>query len=161
MKVAKDTVVSFHYGLSDEAGTPLEDSREREPLVILFGRGNIIAGLEQALTDHVAGDRFDVVVAAEQAYGERQEGRSQRVPKKYFADAEHLKPGMTAVLNTKDRGQQIVTVTKVGSSVIDVDLNHPMAGKTLRFDIEIVDVREATAEELAHGHAHGAGGHGH
>ena len=81
------------------------------------------------------------------------------MPKKYFRDAEQLQPGMTTMLNTKDGRQQMATVIKVGSSVIDVDLNHPMAGKTLTFAVEITDVREPTAEELAHGHVHGAGGH--
>ena len=160
MKIEKDKVVSFHYALS-EAGTPVEDSREREPLVVMFGHGNIIAGLEQAMAGHVAGDRFDVVVAPDQGYGARREDATQRVPKKYFRDAEHLQPGMTTVLNTKDGRQQMATVIKVGSSVIDVDLNHPMAGKTLNFAIEITDVREPTAEELAHGHVHGPGGHHH
>jgi len=161
MNVEKDKVVSFHYSLSEESGAPIEDSHERGPLIILFGHGNIIAGLEQAMTGHVAGDRFDVVVAPAQAYGERREDATQRVPKKYFRDAEHLQPGMTTVLNMKDGHQQMVTVTKIGSSVIDVDLNHPMAGMTLHFAIEITDVREATAEELAHGHVHGPGGHAH
>jgi FKBP-type peptidyl-prolyl cis-trans isomerase SlyD len=161
MNVEKDKIVSFHYSLTEESGAPVEDSREREPLVIMFGRGNIIAGLEQAMAGHVAGDRFDVVVPPAQGYGERREDATQRVPKKYFRDAEHLQPGMTTVLNTKDNRQQMVTVTKVGSSVIDVDLNHPMAGKTLHFAIEITDVRDAGADELAHGHVHGLGGHQH
>jgi FKBP-type peptidyl-prolyl cis-trans isomerase SlyD len=161
MKIEKDKVVSFHYALSEESGAPVEDSREREPLVIMFGHGNIIAGLEQAMAGHEAGDRFDVVVAADQAYGERREDAMQRVPKKYFRDAEHLQPGMTTVLSTKEGRQQMVTVIKVGSSVIDVDLNHPMAGKTLHFAIEVTEVRDATPEELAHGHVHGPGGHQH
>jgi FKBP-type peptidyl-prolyl cis-trans isomerase SlyD len=83
------------------------------------------------------------------------------VPKKYFRDPDHLKPGMLTVLSVSGGGQRQVTVQKVGSSVVDVDLNHPLAGKTLTFDVEIVDVRDATPEELAHGHAHGADGHGH
>ena len=161
MKVEKDKVVSFHYALREESGAPAEGSREREPLVIMFGRGNLIAGLERAMTGHVAGDRFDVVVPPAQGYGERREDATQRVPKKYFSNAQHLQPGMSTVLNTKEGRQQMVTVTKVGSSVIDVDLNHPMAGKTLHFAIEITDIREPTAEELAHGHVHGPGGHPH
>ena len=161
MKIEKDKVVSFHYSLSEESGTHVEDSRDREAMAVMFGHGNIIAGLEQAMAGHVAGDRFDVVVPPEQGYGDRREDATQRVPKKYFRDAEHLQPGMTTVLNTKDGRQQMVTVTKVGSSVVDVDLNHPMAGKTLNFAIEITDVREPTPEELAHGHVHGSGGHQH
>jgi len=161
MNVEKNKVVSFHYRLADDAGVEIEDSREREPLVILFGHGNIIPGLEQAMSGHAAGDHFDVIVAPADGYGERRENFTQRVPKKYFRDAERLKPGDTTVLTTQDGRQQMVEITKVGSSVIDVDLNHPMAGRTLHFGIEITDVRDATEEEIAHGHVHGAGGHAH
>ena len=158
MQAEKDKVVTFHYHLTDDSGDTIDSSREREPLTILFGHGAIIPGLEQAIAGHVAGDRFDVVVAPEQAYGARREEFTQRVPKKYFRDADHLQPGMSTMLSTKE-GHRAVTVLKVGSSVIDVDLNHPMAGKTLKFAIEVVDIRAATEEELAHGHVHGPGGH--
>lgn len=160
MQAEKDKVVSFHYQLSEDSGAEVESSHGREPMAFLFGHGNIIPGLEQAMAGRVAGDKFDAVVAAKDAYGERREDFVQRVPKKYFRDAEHLRPGMHTVLNTKD-GHRSVTVLKVGSSVVDVDLNHPMAGKTLRFGVEITDIRDATAEELEHGHVHGAGGHHH
>jgi len=160
MKAEKDNVVTFHYNLTDDAGTVVDSSNEREPLVILFGHGAIIPGLEKALEGHAAGDRFDVVVPPEQAYGLRRDNFTQRVPKKYFQDSERLQPGMSTVLSTQE-GYRSVTVVKVGSSVIDVDLNHPMAGKTLHFAIEIVDVRQATDEEREHGHVHGAGGHHH
>jgi FKBP-type peptidyl-prolyl cis-trans isomerase SlyD len=160
MQAEKDQVVTFHYHLTDDSADVIDSSREREPLTILFGHGAIIPGLEQAIGGHVAGDRFDVVVPPEQGYGVRRDDYTQRVPKKYFRDAERLRPGMTTVLSTEN-GHRPVVVLKVGSSVIDVDLNHPMAGKTLHFAIEIVDVREATAEELEHGHVHGPGGHHH
>ncbi len=160
MKAEKNKVVTFHYHLTDDASAVVDSSREAEPLAILFGHGAIIPGLEQAMDGHVAGDRFNVSVPPEQGYGVRREGFTQRVPKKYFRDAENLKPGMSTVLSTQE-GQRPVTIVKVGSSVIDVDLNHPMAGQTLHFDIEVVDVRDATAEELAHGHVHGASGHHH
>jgi len=160
MQAEKDKVVSFHYRLSEEFGAEVEDSHGRDPMAFLFGHNNIIAGLEQAMAGHGAGDRFDVVVAPADAYGERRDDFVQRVPKKYFRDAEHLKPGVTTVLRTQD-GHRSVTVLKVGSSVVDVDLNHPLAGKTLRFGVEITEVREATAEELEHGHVHGPGGHHH
>lgn len=157
MQAEKDKVVSFHYRVSEEPGSEVENSYGRDPMAVLFGHGNIIPGLEQAMTGRAAGDKFDVVVAPEQAYGQRREDFVQRVPKKYFRDGETLKSGMPTVLNTRD-GQRSVTVVKVGSSVIDVDLNHPLAGKTLRFAVEITDVRDAREEELAHGHAHGLGG---
>lgn len=160
MKAEKDKVVEFHYRLTDDAGELIDSSHEAEPLPVLFGRGMIIPGLEQAMTGREEGDRFDVVVPAADAYGERREGLTQRVAKKYFRDAEQLRPGMTTVLNS-EKGQRQVTVVKVGSSVIDVDLNHPLAGKTLHFGIEITGIRDATPEELDHGHVHGAGGHHH
>jgi FKBP-type peptidyl-prolyl cis-trans isomerase SlyD len=160
MQAEKDKVVTFHYQLTDDAGTQIDSSHEREPLAILFGHGAIIPGLETALAGHVAGDRFNVVVPPDQAYGLRREDYTQRVPKKYFRDGDRLVPGMTTVLRTED-GHRSVTVVKVGSSVIDVDLNHPMAGKTLNFAIELIDVRDPSEEELAHGHVHGPGDHHH
>jgi FKBP-type peptidyl-prolyl cis-trans isomerase SlyD len=159
MKIEKDRVVRFHYTVSEQGSEPLESSTEREPLAILAGHGNIIPGLEKAMDGHEAGDKFGVDVAAAEAYGEKREGLSQRVPKKHFG-GQRLEPGMQVVLNT-NFGPRAVTIEKVGMSVVDVDLNHPMAGKDLHFDIEVVEVREATAEELEHGHVHGDGGHQH
>ena len=159
MKIAKDSVVRFHYTVSEVGQESLESSRDREPLAILFGHGNIIPGLEAAMLDREAGDSFGVDVAATDAYGEKREGLGQRVPKKHFG-AQKLEPGMQVVLQT-NFGPRAVTIQKVGMSVVDVDLNHPMAGKDLHFDVEIVEVREASAEELEHGHVHGDGGHHH
>ncbi len=164
MKIEKDCVVRFHYTVSEVSGSespqqPLETSKEREPLAILFGHGNIIPGLETAMTGHEAGDNFGADVVAAEAYGEHRDGLSQRVPKKHFGE-QKLAPGMQIILNT-NFGPRAVTVQKVGLSVVDVDLNHPMAGKDLHFDVEIVDVREASKEELEHGHVHGEGGHAH
>jgi FKBP-type peptidyl-prolyl cis-trans isomerase SlyD len=159
MKIEKDRVVRFHYTVSEQGSEPLESSTEREPLAILAGHGNIIPGLEKAMDGHEAGDRFGVDVAAAEAYGEKREGLSQRVPKKHFG-GQRLEPGMQVVLNT-NFGPRAVTIEKVGMSVVDVDHNHPMAGKDLHLDIEVVEVREATAEELEHGHVHGDGGHQH
>lgn len=162
MKIEKDKVVSFHYVVSDGGGGPVDSSRERgQPLMVLIGHGNIIPGLEAALTGREKGERFEVTVKPAQGYGERREDFTQRVPKKYFQRPESLKPGMTTVLNTRESGQRMVTVQKIGSSVIDIDLNHPLAGKTLKFDVEITDVRDAVPEELAHGHAHAGDGHSH
>lgn len=159
MKIEKDRVVRFHYTVAEQGQEALESSKEREPLAILIGHGNIIPGLEKAMEGHEAGDAFAVDVAAADAYGERRDGLSQRVPKKHFG-AQRLEPGMQVVLNT-NFGPRAVTIQKVGMSVVDVDLNHPMAGKDLHFDIEIVDVREAKPEEVEHGHVHGDGGHEH
>ena len=159
MKIAKDSVVRFHYSVSEPGQESLESSRDREPLAILIGHGNIIPGLEAALQDREAGESFGVDVAASEAYGERRDGLTQRVPKKHFG-AQKQEPGQQVVLQT-NLGPRAVTIQKVGMSVVDVDLNHPMAGKDLHFEVEIVEVREASAEEVAHGHVHGDGGHQH
>ena len=156
MKIENNSVVRFHYTVSEPGQPAIESSKERDPLTILVGHGNIIPGLETALQGRAAGDSFEVVVAPEQAYGERRDGMIQRVPKKHFKGT-YLKPGMQVVLNTQ-MGQRPVTVQKVGMTVVDVDLNHPMAGKHLQFNVDIVDVRAASEDEVAHGHAHGDGG---
>lgn len=159
MKAEKDTVVSFQYELSDGAGSAEKSRVGKQTALTLLGRGQVIPGLEQALLDHQAGDCFEVDVQPEQGYGLREEGRIQRVPKKYFRDASRLKPGMLTGLRLREGGQRAVTIHKVGMSTMDVDLNHPLAGKTLHFNVEVLDVREATPEELAHGHAHGPDAH--
>ncbi|HJR72204.1 MAG TPA: peptidylprolyl isomerase [Luteimonas sp.] len=159
MKIEKDRVVRFHYSVAEQGQEALESSKDREPLAILIGHGNIIPGLEKAMEGREAGENFAVDVAAADAYGERRDGLTQRVPKKHFG-AQRLEPGMQVVLNT-NFGPRAVTIEKIGMSVVDVDLNHPMAGKNLHFDIEIVEVREAKQEEIEHGHVHGDGGHEH
>ena len=159
MKIEKDRVVQFHYTASEQGSEPLESSEGRDPLAILIGHNNIIPGLEKAMEGREAGDKFEVDVAAADAYGVRQEGLTQRVPKKYFKDTK-LEVGMQAVLQT-NFGPRAVTIQKIGMSVVDVDLNHPMAGKDLHFAVEIVEVREAGKEEIEHGHVHGDGGHAH
>ncbi len=159
MKIAENSVVRFHYSVSETGQAPIETSRESEPLTVLIGHAGIIPGLETAMKDHVAGDKFEVTVTPDQAYGERRDDFSQRIPRKHFKNAK-LVPGMQVVLPTA-QGPRPMTVKKVGVSVVDVDLNHPMAGKTLTFEVEILDVREASAEEKEHGHVHGEGGHQH
>jgi len=156
MKAATDTVVTLHYDLAT-GGEAVESSREGEPMQVLLGRGQLIKGLETAIDGHDAGDTFQVELGPDEAYGERREDSIQRVPKKYFINGKKLKPGMTTVLTLKEGGQRAVTVHKVGMTTIDVDTNHPMAGKTLTFDIELVDVREASETEIQHGHVHADG----
>jgi FKBP-type peptidyl-prolyl cis-trans isomerase SlyD len=157
MKAGKNKVIAIHYTLTVD-GEKVESSHDRdEQLWILLGHGQLIPGLETALDGHEAGETLAVDVAAADGYGERQEDQIQRMSKKYFPQANRLKPGMVTVLSLKEGGQRAVTVHKVGMSTIDVDLNHPMAGKMLHFDVAIGDVRDATEEELAHGHAHAPG----
>ncbi|XQW86579.1 FKBP-type peptidyl-prolyl cis-trans isomerase [Thalassotalea piscium] len=160
MKITDNKVVQFHYRLKDEAGTEIENSYESEPLAYLHGHKNMIVGVENALTDKTAGDKFSVTLQPAEAYGERQEDAVERVPVKHLQGATKWKPGMTAIVNT-EQGQRQVTVIKAGRFMVTVDINPPLAGKVLTFDLEVVDVRDATDEEIQHGHAHGAGGHHH
>lgn len=161
MKAGKDKVISIHYTLTVD-GEKVESSHDNgEQLWILLGHGQLIQGLETALEGHEAGDDLSVDVAAVDGYGERQEGHIQRMSKKYFPHANRLKPGMVTALQLKEGGQRAVTIHKVGMTAIDVDLNHPMAGKSLHFDVNIGEVREATEEETKHGHAHPPGGEAH
>lgn len=162
MIAERNKVVSFHYTVTGEDGEIVDNSHERgEPLAVLLGHGNIVPGLEKALEGRAVGDRFDVEVAPEDAYGPRNPDAKQRVPKKYFPGAQKLKVGDVTVLGLKEGGRRIVTVLKVGMTAVDVDLNHPLAGQKLKFDVELVAVRDAEPVELQHRHAHGSGGHAH
>lgn len=158
MQAGKGKVISFHYTLSVD-GTQVESSNESgQPLWILLGHGQLIPGMEAGLEGKSAGDTFDLEIAPEDGYGPRQEGQTQRVPKKYFPQqGKGIKAGDTTVLSLKEGGQRVVVVQKVGSSVVDIDLNHPMAGKTLHFNINVQTVRDASEEEIEHGHAHADG----
>lgn len=159
MKIANDTVVQFSYLLS-EAGQELEKSDQQVPMTYLHGHNNILKGLENELDGKQAGDRFSVTLAPADAYGEIRSGAEQRIPVKHLQGAKKWKKGMIATVQT-EKGQQKVTVVKMGKFMVTVDFNHPFAGKTLTFDVEIVNVREASNEEIAHKHAHGVGGHQH
>jgi FKBP-type peptidyl-prolyl cis-trans isomerase SlyD len=160
MNITKHSVVSFHYTLKNTQGQQLESSREGDALTYLHGSGNIIKGLEQAMEGKSQGDSFEVTVQPSEAYGERQPGNIQRVPTKHFRNVKELQPGQVLGLQTK-QGPVQVTVLKVGRFNVDVDANHPLAGQTLTFDVEVTEVREASDEEKAHGHVHGPGGHHH
>lgn len=160
MNIHSNTVVSFHYRMTDAAGEALENSHSDDPILYLHGKRSMLPGLEEAFEGRSAGECFEVVVPPEKGYGERSEGSVQRVPKKHVLTKGKLAPGMTIQLNT-DKGVREVVLLKVGLKTVDVDSNHPLAGRTLMFAVEVVDVREATKEEIAHGHAHGAGGHQH
>lgn len=155
MQAGKDKVISFHYTLTVD-GQKVESSLDGgEPLWILLGHGQLIPGMEAGLEGKSAGDKVELTIEPEQGYGQRQDGMTQRVPKKYFPNqGKGLKAGDTTVLSLKEGGQRAAVVQKVGSSVVDIDLNHPMAGKTLNFSIDVQTVREASDEEKAHGHAH-------
>lgn len=165
MQVTNDSVVLFHYTLSElnensEQGQKLESSDDGEPVAYLHGHKNILPILEDAMSGKVADEALQVTVAPEQGYGQRKAEAQQRVPIKHLVTKGRLSPGMRVQVNS-ERGVVDATVIKVGKFNVDLDTNHPFAGKTLLFDIKIVDVRAATAEEISHGHAHGPGGHNH
>ncbi len=160
MKIAKNNVVVMHYAVSDSEGTLIDSSYEDKPMAIIQGVGYLIPGLDDALIDHQAGDKFEVAVACEQAYGERHDDYVQTVPREVLAGVEDLALG-TQLRATTDDGEQTVIVIDVQDDVITVDGNHPLSGLDLSFDVEIIEVREATADELEHGHVHSEGGCGH
>ena len=157
MNIEDKKVVSIHYTLTNQDGQQLESSREGEPMSYLQGARNIIPGLEKAMEGRAAGDQFVVTVEPADAYGERNEANVQRVSAKLFKNAGHLSPGQPVMLQSK-KGPVQVTVVKVGRFNVDVDANHPLAGQTLTFDVEVTDVRDATEEETLHRHAHAPGG---
>lgn len=162
MEAAARQVVRFHYAVSELGQPAFETSRKSgQPIAALLGAGNIIPGLEQALEGRNAGDSFEITVPAALAYGERQPGMVQRIAKKHIPKGVPTVVGQTLMVNTQQGQQRMATIVKVGMSVIDLDLNHPLAGRDLHFDIEVVDVRAASNEEIAHGHAHGDGGVAH
>ncbi len=160
MQIANNTVVSFHYKLEEVGGDYREDSSDGDPVLYLHGHRGVLPGLEDAMKGKVAGDTFTVQVSPEEAYGLRNEEAMQRVPIKHLVGGKKPAVGELVMVNTETRKIN-ATVVKVGRHTVDVDTNHPLAGKGLKFDIEVVDVREATMEEVAHRHAHGPGGHQH
>ena len=160
MKVETNKVVSINYTLTDEEGTIIDTSTGREPLIYLHGTGNLIIGLEEALEGKASGEAFKVVVAPAKGYGVRDESLMQALPPTQFSGVPEVQPGMQFQANT-EQGPVIITIIEVQEDKIIVDGNHPLAGVHLNFDVEIVDIREATAEELDHGHVHGPGGHHH
>lgn len=160
MIVEKDKAVSFHYTLKDAEGEQMETSREKDPMSYLHGANNIIPGLEKAMEGRAINDEFSVTIQPEDAYGVRNENNVQRIGLKRLKGIGKVSVGQVLNLQT-EKGQVQVTVLKVGRFNIDVDGNHPLAGRELTFDVEVTDIREATAEELEHRHVHGPGGHQH
>jgi len=157
MPIERGKVVSFHYRVRDDEGEEIESSEGKDPAVYLHGRGSIVPGLENEMRGHEPGDKFTATIAPEHAYGMYDPDAIARVPIKHLIRPGRLSVGKAVAVNTQ-RGATRAIVTKVGRFNVDVDFNHPLAGRTLVFDVEVVDVRDATQEELQHGHAHGPGG---
>lgn len=157
MTIENRKVVSFHYTLRNSEGEEIESSREGDPVTYLHGYRNIVPGLEKSMAGREVGDSFEVTVEPAEAYGERNPNNVQRIPAKHFPNVRQLKPGQVVELQTK-RGPVQAVIVKVGRFNVDVDANHPLAGQSLTFDVEITDLRDATQEEIDHGHVHGPGG---
>lgn len=154
MEIRENCVVSIHYTLTNDDGQQLDSSSGQDPFVYLHGSRGIIPGLEQALEGKSPGDEFQVTIPPGEAYGEVNDSLIQTVPREAFAGIENLEPGMQ--FQTRDpNGQTLnITIQEVGDDSVKIDANHPLAGQALHFDVSITEVREATEEEVAHGHVH-------
>jgi FKBP-type peptidyl-prolyl cis-trans isomerase SlyD len=160
MQITTNTVVSMHYTLTGESGEVLDSSIGQEPLVFLSGAQNIIEGLDAALQGKAIGEKVSVTVKPEEGYGPVYQEMIQEVPRENFQGVDVIEVGMQFMAQTPN-GEQPVTVIAVAEEGVTLDGNHPLAGQTLSFDVEILDVRDASQEEVEHGHVHGAGGHHH
>lgn len=161
MSIEQHKVVSIHYQVTDDDSDELLDSSENaEPMTYLHGARNLIPGLEQALEGKQVGDELEVTVAPADAYGERSEDRVQQVPRTAFANVERVEPGVTVTAETES-GPINLVIVEVGDDTVTVDANHPLAGRSLRFAVRVEAVRDASDEEVSHGHVHGPGGHEH
>lgn len=160
MQIGQDSVVSIHYTLTGDSGETLDSSSGSDPLVYLQGHGNLIPGLERELRGKQAGDKIKVRIPPTEAYGEQDASLIQEVPRAAFGPNTNPEVGMQFHADS-NHGPRTVTITKVVGDLITVDGNHPLAGQHLNFDVQVVDVRAATQEELSHGHVHGPGGHHH
>ena len=160
MQIASNSVVTFDYVLKDDDGQLIDASQDGEPLAYLHGVGGIIPGLEKALTGKQVGDELQLSIAPADAYGERDDALRQAVPREQFEGVDDLALGMQFRIETDD-APMVVTVVEINDTAVTIDGNHPLAGMNLNFSVVVRDVREATDEEIAHGHVHGPGGHSH
>ncbi len=160
MEIAADRVVLILYTLKGDDGAVIDSSSGSEPLAYIQGHGNLVVGLEKALEGRKDGDKVSVSIAPADGYGVHDGALIKRVPKRSMQGSGEIKKGMQFQAQTDD-GMRLFTVTAVVGDMVTLDGNHPLADKTLNFDVEVVSVRDATAEELEHGHVHGAGGHHH
>jgi len=150
----------MEYTLTGSDGTNLDTSEGQEPLAYIQGTGNLIPGLESALEGKAAGDHLEVSLPPEEGYGVRDDSLMQTIAREQFEGVEDLQVGMQFEARD-DEGEQVVTIVKIEEEVVTVDGNHPLAGEILNFNVDVVEVRDATSEELEHGHVHGPGGHHH
>lgn len=161
MEIAENTVVGIEYTLTDSDGEVLDTSDGRGPLAYVHGKGGIIPGLEEALLGKTVGDELKVTVPPEKAYGLRNDGLLNRVPKDSFQGDLEFELGLQFPVQDQTGNTRLVTIVHLEEDDVVLDANHPLAGLDLTFEVKVVEVREPTEEELTHGHSHGAGGHAH
>lgn len=157
MQVSANKAVTIHYTLTNPNGDVIDSSRDGEPLAYIHGIGALVPGLERELEGKAAGDNVTVSLAPEDGYGERSEQLIQSVPKELFKMDGDIEVGMRFHAEA-EHGIELVEVVAVDDDTVTIDANHPLAGQTLNFDVDIVDVRDATKEEIEHGHIHDEGG---
>jgi FKBP-type peptidyl-prolyl cis-trans isomerase SlyD len=160
VKIDNKKVVAIHYTLTGNDGNVIDSSDGSDPLYYLHGFGNIISGLEEALAGKISGDKISVSIPPEKAYGVYNENDKIQAHKSQFEGIEEIKTGMNIQTRTKE-GIKMYRVEKIFGDSVILDGNHALAGETLNFEVEIMDIRDASEEELEHGHVHGAGGHHH
>jgi FKBP-type peptidyl-prolyl cis-trans isomerase SlyD len=160
VRITKNCVVTSNFQLFDGDGVEIDSSDRDGPLVYLHGADDLLPDLETALDGHIVGDRLSVELTPDQAFGERDPSLVDRAPRDNFPGIEVIEPGMRFQTEMDDGAPMVVTVTDVDDQWVTVDGNHELAGRHLRFELEVVEVREATAEEKAHGHVHQHDGHG-
>ena len=160
MQIAPNSVVTLHYTLKDNEGNLIDQSDDGS-FLYLHGAMNIIPGLENALVGKAAGDEVSVSVSPEEGYGVKDPERVQDVPKEMFEGNEDIKVGVQFHAESPDGGAVVVTVVEIKDDVVVIDGNHALAGVDLNFDVKVIEVREASEEEVTHGHVHGAHGHQH
>ncbi len=161
MSVEMNKVITFNFTVKDEEGAVLDSSENKEPLSYLSGTNSILPKLEETLNGMIIGSIKNVKIAAGEAYGDYKEEAVQTVKKEQFPQEAQLVAGARYVANSPDGGQMPFVIKEVKENDVTVDFNHPLAGKDLEFDVELLDVRDATPEEMQHGHVHGPGGHNH
>lgn len=156
-----DSIVTIHYSLTLDSGEQIDSSDKSEPLEYLHGHGNIVPGLEEELTGHKIGEDLAVKITPDKGYGLPDPEGMKELPRSTFPEDLDLKPGAILAAEDESGNPLHLRVVEAGKEMVKVDMNHPLAGQNLNFQIQIIAVRSATQEELAHGHAHGPGGHGH
>ncbi|MBE7439542.1 MAG: peptidylprolyl isomerase [Spirochaetales bacterium] len=161
MKIEKGKVASIEYTLRDDSNVVLDSSEGRSPLVYLHGYRNLIAGMEKALESRVAGDAFSIRLEPEDGYGAYDDELKQTLPRSAFDGVDSIENGMQFQMQSEDGRRAVVRVVETDTETVTVDGNHPLAGQVLNFSVTVVSVRNASLEELAHGHVHGPGGHHH